>query len=279
MVGSYREINESVGQVAHNIQQQSSELLGQAESLRGAMERLQDLERLKDSFLSALFHEIRTPLACIQAYAEIMKTYEELDGEEKREFLAIILQECERLVRMLNDLLDLNRLESGCSPMQIEVLDASEVARNAVRTVDPFARRSNLSIDDRIGQSIWVHADRDRLMQVFVNLLTNAIKFTPSGGTITIEAECIVGDMVELRVIDSGPGIPPEKLVRLFTRYTQLQNQGLSLDTPGMGLGLSICREIITRQDGEIGARSEEGRGSEFWFRLPAATEPAAVPD
>jgi signal transduction histidine kinase len=93
VAGSFREINQSVGQVAHAIQQQSSDLLGQAESLRGAIERLEDLERIKDSFLSSLFHEIRTPLACIQAYAEIMKTYEGLDEGEKREFLAIILME------------------------------------------------------------------------------------------------------------------------------------------------------------------------------------------
>jgi signal transduction histidine kinase len=179
---------------------------------------------------------------------------------------------------MLNDLLDLNRLESGCVPMQIDVIDAADIGRTAMRTLEPFARRTDLQFADRMPNHAWVLADHDRLMQVFLNLLTNAIKFTPPGGTIAIEAEAMSRQRIELRVCDTGPGMPPEQLVRLFTRYSQLQNQGLTVETPGMGLGLSICREIVTRLGGEIGARSEPGKGSEFWFLLPTAPSPTPVP-
>ena len=255
--------------------------------LQDAYSELQELDRMKDSFLSTVSHELRTPLTSIKSFAEILLTYED-DKETQKEFLAIINDESDRLTRLINDLLDLAKIEAGRVQWQTDRVIIAEVIQTAVNATYALATQKTLHVNLDLQPDLppfW--GDRDRLVQVVTNLLSNAIKFTPVGGTIRIATLLLEGnelkgipDMARVSVSDSGIGIASDDLDKVFEKFRQVGDT-LTEKPQGTGLGLPICKEIVENYGGRIWAESVMNSGSTFHFTLPVLEIPQkkAVPD
>ena len=245
------------------------------EELQVAHQELQKLDQMKDNFLSTVSHELRTPLTSIKGFAEILLSYEEEDKETQREFLTIINDESDRLTRLINDFLDLARIESGRQQWEMTTLAMPEVIDTATNATNALSTQKNLRVDVQLEPNlppIW--GDRDRLVQVVTNLLSNAIKFTPEGGEIQVGAQVLKGetedvsDMIRLNVSDTGIGIAPDEYENVFEKFKQVGDT-LTDKPKGTGLGLPISKEIVEYHGGRIWVESELGRGSTFYFTLP----------
>jgi two-component system CheB/CheR fusion protein len=237
-----------------------------------AQEGLRAADRRKDEFLAMLAHELRNPLAPIRNAAQALRLFgpEERGPRHARE---VIERQVEHLGRLVDDLLDVSRITSGKVELRKAIVDVAEVVERAVETVDPLvrARRQDLKIA-LPDEPILVDADAMRLAQVVANLLSNASKYTPEGGSLALSAEAADGQMV-LRVKDTGIGIPPDMLEEIFGLFTQV---GRSLDRAhgGLGIGLTLVRSLVQMHGGSVEAFSEGiGKGSEFFVRLPAWAE------
>jgi len=244
-------------------------------SLESAYRELQELDQMKDSFLSTVSHELRTPLTSIKGFAEILLNYEEEDKETQREFLTIINDESDRLTRLINDFLDLARIESGRQQWETTKLAIPEVIETATNATNALSTQKNLSVDVDLESDlppIW--GDGDKLVQVVTNLLSNAIKFTPEGGEIRVGAQVLKGeaedvsDMIRVSVSDTGIGIASEDYEKVFEKFRQVGDT-LTDKPKGTGLGLPICKEIVEHYGGRIWVESELGKGSTFYFTLP----------
>jgi signal transduction histidine kinase len=239
-----------------------------------AMEKAEEdrrrLEQLKTEFISVVSHELRTPLTSIQGYTEFV-----LDGDageitpEQREYLNIAHSNTVRLVDLVNDLLDLSRIESGRFELERAPVDLGGVVEDALTTMRPIlqAKSQQLSVDIAAGLPP-VQGDRRRLVQVAVNLLSNASKYTPEEGAVTVSAEP-GGDVVRLVVRDTGQGMRPEDLAHLFERFFRARSAGAQAVT-GTGLGLAITKSIVELHGGQIAVQSALGVGSRFEVALPA---------
>jgi signal transduction histidine kinase/CheY-like chemotaxis protein len=254
--------------------------------LHKAYEELKKIDGLKDAFISSVSHELRTPLASIRSFSEILLGYDE-DVDTRREFLGIIKQESERLTRLINDVLDLSKIELGEMVWEIDAVSLPDLCSRALGTVRVLAEGRKQRLDVQVPQDLHeVLADPDRVIQVLTNLLSNAVKFTPEGGQIVLRAdepdrESADGapGMVRVMVADDGVGIPPEEISTVFERFKQVVNT-LDGKPKGTGLGLPISREIIRHLGGTMWVESDPGKGSRFFFTLPRAqarraTEPA----
>jgi signal transduction histidine kinase/Na+/pantothenate symporter len=251
------------------LEEKSHALEVAGEELRRANERLQELDRLKDEFVSTVNHELRTPLTSIRSFSEILLDNPGLDPERRREFCRIIVRETERLTRLINQMLDLARIQSGEIVAQLAPLDLLQVARDAVASTSEVMRERSIAIDvSSAGADCIVLGDRDLLMQVLLNLLSNAVKFCPNvGGRVTIEIRAPDADRVEMKVADNGPGIPRELREAVFERFRQVGN-ALTGKPEGTGLGLTICRMIVTRLGGSIWIDDADEGGAIFLIRL-----------
>jgi signal transduction histidine kinase len=254
---------------SRRLEEKSRELQAATTELRAANERLKELDRLKDDFVSTVSHELRTPLTSIRSFSEILHDNPELAPEKRREFLAIIVKESERLTRLINEVLDLSKIQSGTLEWHMADVDLAEVARDAAATTSQLFRdkgaRLELVLPDK-APALW--ADRDRLMQVTVNLLSNAVKFCPNAnGRVTL-AVASDPDALTLSVTDNGPGIAPEHHAAVFERFHQV---GVTLTgkPQGTGLGLAISRMIVDHHGGRIWVESEPGEGATFRVRVP----------
>ena len=223
------------------------------------------IDRLKDELVSTVSHELRTPLASIRGFVELM-LMREYGPEERREFLQILDQEIRRLGRLIDDFLDLQRLEARAAKQDFESLDLRELLEHAATVIAATSERHTLEID-LPAHPLPVRADRDRLEQSVLNLLSNAVKYSPEGGTVRLLGERR-GDQAVVRVRDEGIGMAPETLERLFTKFYRADNTA-TRGIGGTGLGLSLVREIARAHGGEVTASSELGRGSEFTLVLP----------
>ncbi|MFO8011118.1 MAG: PAS domain-containing sensor histidine kinase, partial [Dehalococcoidia bacterium] len=260
-----------------DLQQSRNDLERSLVELRVANEKLKDLDKVKDDFISIVSHELRTPLTSIKSFTEILLDYEN-NSEIQDEFLGIINEECDRLTRLLNDFLDLSKMESGKMVWKTASVDLRDVIETAANSIDALLQGSSLSLELSIDNSLPpVWGDRDRFVQVVTNLLSNAFKFSPEGGRIQVKARRNVSgsdespDMIKVSVIDNGPGFGPDEQDIVFRKFAQLGNS--SPDKPrGTGLGLPISREIIEHYGGSLMVESEPGRGSNFYFILPVAT-------
>lgn len=252
------------------IQNRDRELEHSLAELKEAYGKLEDLDRLKSDFISTVSHELRTPITSIKAFVELLLIKQNITPERKKKLLETINSESERLTRLINDLLDLARIESGVTQWRDRDVAIVEVVQAALSGISPLAQNKGIMIDHRFDAGLpLVHADRDRLMQVMMNLLSNAIKFTPEGGHIVVREEgqgAPEGIMVS--VADTGVGIPSEDLTRIFDKFHR-SGDVLTSTVEGTGLGLTICRQIIEHYDGRIWAESEEGKGSVVTFFLP----------
>ena len=232
--------------------------------LASANTRLLELDRLKSEFVSMVSHELKTPLTSIKISADVLKS---LSGSEKDirtrdEMLAIIDRNIGRQKRLVSDLLDISRIETGNLKLSLEPVDLYDIIRESVESMRKIAEEVGIPIHlDLQGESPRITGDPDRLVQVFVNLIGNALKFTKEG-EIRIWARMVDGHP-EIRVSDTGIGIPPEELDMIFDKFHQVDS-GLTREVGGTGLGLAICKGIIEGHGGSIMAESEVGRGSTF---------------
>ena len=236
--------------------------------LEKANARLLELDRIRSDFLSTVSHELRTPLTSIRSFSEILLRYDVDDAEKRKKFVGIIHNEAERLTRMINDLLDLSKIEAGRLELYPEPLELEPVFSSALGAAHPLFAEKGIKSESRVEAGLPpVYADADRLHQVLTNLLSNAVKFSPAGGTIRLNGRKKEGFAL-ISVSDEGPGIPPDRLEQVFERFHQLRDPQKSHPL-GTGLGLTISREIVERMGGKIWVESELGAGAVFYFTVP----------
>jgi len=232
---------------------------------------LLNVERARRDFVSNVSHELRTPLAAIKLMIETVLLSDD-DAEARAMFLPRIAREVDRMVALVADLLELARSESGKIALRRERIDLGEVATATVNTFAQRADRLAVELELDAAEPVELDADRDRLTQVAMNLVDNALRYTPPGGTVLVSVLREDGRGV-LRVRDTGEGIPYHDLDRIFDRF-YVVNQSRSRDRSGTGLGLSIARELIEAHGGSIAVESVFGEGATFTCRLPLADMP-----
>lgn len=239
-----------------------------AEELQRRAGERDQLDRMKDEFVLTASHELRSPLTSVQGFAELLLLEREQLSPKQAETAEVILDNTRHLVRLLNDLLDLARSDAGRLTIRPEQTGATGLIEDAVRTMraqlDARGQKLSLEIEADLPQ---IEADRDRIRQVLVNLLTNANEYCPQGANIGVKARR-VGAEVEINVIDDGPGIPEQQLEHIFERFSR-GDAGETQRVGGTGLGLAISKSLIDLHRGTIGAESTPGEGSTFRIRLP----------
>ena len=240
-----------------------------AEELQRRAGERDQLDRMKDEFVLTASHELRSPLTSVQGFAELLLLERERLSPKQADTVEVILDNTRHLVRLLNDLLDLARSDAGRLTIRAEPTEATGLIEDAVRTMRAQfdARRQELNLEIETGLP-RIEADRDRIRQVLVNLLTNANEYCPEGAGIEVKAHRADAD-VEIEVIDDGPGIPAPQLERIFERFTR-GDAGETQRVGGTGLGLAISKSLVELHGGTIEAESIPGAGSTFRVRLPA---------
>jgi PAS domain S-box-containing protein len=230
-----------------------------------------EVERLKKEFVSTVSHELRTPLTSIRGSLTLLNVgaLGALPDQAKK-VVGIAERNTIRLITLINDILDIEKLESGKLDMVFDTIPLSNVMERSDQAVHAFADQNGIRLEFQ-PTAARVYADGDRLVQVLVNLISNAVKFSPKGAAVTVTVEELP-NWVEVKVIDRGRGIPAKYKNLLFQRFQQVEASD-SRKKGGTGLGLAICKGIIEAHNGNIGVESEEGQGSVFWFRIPPATQ------
>ena len=231
-------------------------------------------EATRRDFVANASHELRTPVSAIAGAAETLLSGAMDDPTQARNFVEMISRNAERLARLTNDLLDLSRIESRQWPVKLEPVSVEGTARRAVEVCSETARRKQIELRVEVPEGTAVVADARALEQVLVNLLDNAVKYTPDGGQATVTAAPVAGDRIEVVVADTGPGIERHHLPRLFERFYRV-DPGRSRGSGGTGLGLAIVKHLVQMQAGEIGVDTGTA-GTSFRVRLPRALEPVA---
>ncbi len=244
------------------------------EQLSQTNQKLQRASAAKNDFLAGISHELRTPLNSIIGFAELLE--DEAAGpvsEEQHEFLGDILSSAGHLLELINDVLDISRIESGNLQLIPEALDVRAVVESACSAFSPLLSEKSLALDVEIAESLSVvNLDPVRLRQIIDNYVSNAVKFTPQGGQIQVRVEPEGDGWFRLSVRDTGIGISRTDHARLFKRFERLGAVDQSI-APGTGLGLALTRELVEAQQGSVGCESIPGEGSTFWARLPRKLE------
>jgi signal transduction histidine kinase len=226
------------------------------------------LEEVMAQFVSNISHELRTPLTCIKGYVETLMDGAAADPEMSKKFLGIIYEETERLNRLIRDLLDLSMMESKRTRMNQHLIDLGQLVQDAGDFLKDYAEKKKISLSFHLNENLPdVNGDEDRLEQVLINLMDNAIKYTPPGGNIQISCEQEDG-FLKVSVKDTGPGIPEGERERVFERFYRVETDR-STSTGGRGLGLSIAKHIVEAHGGAIWVESALGKGSAFCFTIP----------
>ena len=254
---------------SHKLEQKSHELERATDELRAANERLKELDRLKDDFVATVSHELRTPLTSIHAFSEIVHDNPDLETAERTRYLGIIIKETERLTRLINQILDASKLESGKASWHLSEFDLKEIIEEAVVAMSPVLKENEIRLETRLPKGTQkVVADLDRVVQVMLNLLSNAVKFCEPGKG-RIEVSLTEGaDHVRVDVKDNGRGISPEDQRIVFDKFRQT-GDALTGKPHGTGLGLHISRHIVERFGGRMWVASVPGEGACFTFTLP----------
>lgn len=238
-----------------------------------------EVDRMKSEFVSTVSHELRTPLASVLGFAELL-LHRELKPERQRKYVSTIYQEARRLTALINDFLDLQRMESGKQVYDMQPLELPALLRETIDTLSMGQDRHRFIYDCDAADSTdsTILGDRDKMTQVFTNLLSNAVKYSPNGGDIRVRCERS-GNRVIVTVKDEGLGIPEEAIPQLFTKFFRVDNTDRR-EIGGTGLGLAIVKEIVGRHKGDIAVQSEPGKGSTFTIALPFyEPEPALESD
>jgi PAS domain S-box-containing protein len=249
-------------------------------ALEAALEELKAVDKAKDDFLSLVSHEFRTPLTSIMSFSEILLNYQDEDPATRNEFLSIIHSESRRLTRLIDDMLDLSKIQAGKMEWKFRQGPLAPVFEKAARVAAGLLQQRSLRLEVDVEEGLPdVMIDEDKMVQVYINLLGNAIKFSPPGGVVRIAASLSrtavpngdrLGEVVHTSVSDQGTGIAPHDLQKIFEPFTQCGDT-LKDKPKGTGLGLAICKQIVEAHRGAIWAESVVGQGSTFHVTLPAA--------
>ncbi|MCX7177115.1 MAG: sensor histidine kinase [Proteobacteria bacterium] len=263
---------------SRQLEQQSRELSAATRDLRAANERLKELDRLKDDFMSTITHELRTPLTSIRAFSEMLRDDPRTGLDERKRFLGIIVAETERLTRLINQVLDLAKIESGQAEWHTIEVDLRDVVLQSVDATSQLFKERDIELEVKLPPAVApIPADRDRLIQVMINLLSNAVKFcVPGVGSVVVRLRQ-AGHELCVDVADNGPGIPKEDQAIIFEKFRQggESSDVLTGKPQGTGLGLPISRQIIEHFGGRLWVESgtEPGKaGATFSFSLPLRT-------
>jgi two-component system phosphate regulon sensor histidine kinase PhoR len=247
-------------------------LRGEALALLRDVTEARMADATRRDFVSNASHELRTPVSAIAGAAETLLSGAMDDPGQARTFVEMISRNAERLARLTNDLLDLSRIESRQWPVNLEPVAVGVVARRAVEVCSEHARRKRIDLRVEVPEGTFVRADARALEQVIVNLLDNAVKYTPEGGRATVRTGPADGGRVAVEVADTGPGIERHHIPRLFERFYRV-DPGRARDSGGTGLGLAIVKHLVQMQEGDIGVETGSG-GTIFRVRLPGALPP-----
>ncbi len=238
--------------------------------LRKAYEELKELDRMKEEFINNITHELKTPVTITKASLEL--AMDEPAAEERSRFISTGMEGVARLERLLDDLLNVSKMEKGAYRLHPAPLELGHAIERATYEISPLAKSQAVQLRaNPIQRPIMVMADEEALRRVLLNLLHNGIKFNKGGGEVVVEASVNSG-LAEVRVTDTGIGIPKESLGNIFDRFYQVEG-GLDRRYPGTGLGLAIAKKLVELQRGQIRVESEVGRGSTFTFTIPLAGE------
>jgi Na+/proline symporter/signal transduction histidine kinase len=271
-IDEVRELLDEASQVvvySHRLQQKSRELEAATAELREANRRLTELDKLKDDFVSTVTHELRTPLTSIRAFTEILLDDPEVDTEQRRKFLGIITKEAERLTRLINQVLDLAKIESGKADWVATRVDMKEVIADTLAAMDQLFKEKNIQVQARLPETVpAVFVDLDRMIQVMLNLLSNAVKFC-DGRSGRVEVALSASDgALRVDVADNGRGIGAQDQEAIFGKFHQVGDT-LTGKPHGSGLGLHISRQIVEHFGGRMWVESALGGGARFSFVLP----------
>jgi PAS domain S-box-containing protein len=257
------------------LQEKNLELESAKSVAEQTVERLEEVEQLKKGFLSTVSHELRTPLTSIRGSLGLLASGAAGPlSDHVVEVVALAERNAIRLMALIEDILDLERLETGKIELQMTRVPIASILRRAMESLAAFGAHGVTVDAPNVSSSIDV--DADRIVQVLVNLLSNAVKFSPPGGVVTI-AVTVDGQWTEFRVIDHGRGVPAVHRRAIFERFRQVDPSD-AREKGGAGLGLAICKSIVEQHGGSIGVESEEGAGSAFWFRLASLTPADGAP-
>lgn len=241
-----------------------------AEAINLMCHKLQEVDNIKSDFFSHMSHELRTPLTSIKVGTEML--LEGLGGElteKQKHILCIVTKESDRLIELVNGLLDLSKMEAGMLEYQFIPTELSLLVKKSLNDLAPLVEAKNISIDNKINALQLVKVDEERILQVLRNIIGNAIKFTHRDGIIKLEAY-LRGNVVEVAVHDTGPGIPTGDLERIFLKFQQvISEKGENIK--GTGLGLATVKQIILAHGGKVWATSQIGKGSTLYITLPLA--------
>ncbi len=256
---------------SHELEEKSRELEAATRELQAANERLKELDRMKDDFVSMVSHELRTPLTSIRAFSEILQENPDLDPAERQRFLGIIIKESERLTRLINQVLDLAKIESGRAEWHVGAVDLVQLLRNAADTTASIFQEKGVDLALELPEhAVGVTADEDRLTQVAINLLSNAVKFCPAQfGRVTVRL-FQEGPVARVDVCDNGPGVKLADRELIFEKFRQA-GDNMTGKPHGTGLGLPISRQIMTHLGGHLWVGDAPQGGAMFSFTLPLA--------
>ncbi|MDR1589294.1 MAG: cell wall metabolism sensor histidine kinase WalK [Oscillospiraceae bacterium] len=255
------ESNDEIGTLARTFNMMASQI-------ESTLEELKKAERLRREFVANVSHELRTPLTGIRTYAETLAENADIPEETAGEFLRVILNESDRMANIVRDLLELSRFDAGSAELKSEEFSIERSIRDVYTAIALDARKRGHEMNIGMERELpTVRGDRARIEQVFMNVLTNAVKYTPAGGRVDITGG-VSGDSVWVRVSDTGIGIPPEDMLRVFDRFYRV-DKARTRESGGTGLGLSIAREIIARHGGKIDIDSSPGVGTSVTISLP----------
>lgn len=238
-----------------------------AKSLIIAAQNQRQMEKMKQDFVAMVSHDLKSPLTAVSGSLALISSgcYGQL-ADKGPEVLATAEAEIDRLSRLVEDLLDLAKIEAGRMHLYYSNVVLDVLIKRAVGSVGPLAERQDVAIET-MSSKIAIEADGDRILQVLVNLLSNAVKFSPQHSKVEI-AVADETDYVKIKIIDNGRGVPADRLELIFDPYVQVEDSD-EREKGGTGLGLPICKNIVERHGGKIGVDSKEGEGSTFWFTLP----------
>lgn len=235
------------------------------------LHRMRELQRMRSDFVANVSHELKTPVAAVKGFAETLLSGAMNDKETAEQFLHIIYDESERLDRLIGDLTELSKIESGRSPLHFSPLNVGEVLSDVLRIMQSMARDKNITLNMEAEEMLYIEADEDRLRQILFNLVSNGIHYTMDGGKVNISAQAVKRgdeDRICLVVTDTGIGIPEKDLPRIFERFYRV-DKARSRRSGGTGLGLSIVKHLVELHKGTIHAESESGQGTKFIIDLP----------
>lgn len=231
---------------------------------------LRRLERVRAEFVANVSHELRTPLTAIKGYLETLLDEAPQEPRTHRRFLEVANSHAERLGRLLNDLLNLSDIETGKVVLDLRSVNVTELISEVSSIFEKDAKKKGVLLINHVSPQLEVHADRDRLSQILVNLIDNAVKYTPEGGQIMFESEPLPDGQTAVYVKDTGPGIPSKDLPRLTERFYRV-DKARSRDEGGTGLGLAIVKHLVQLHGGSLHIDSEVGKGTTIQFILPAS--------